>query len=663
MLPCQQYRRTYFRVPEKLPVGLDATVDRAVGVWRRHAGALTRLMGRARRADALADGFHHTSDRRLRERLGEFRDLYRRQGTAARDAILDEALAVIREAADRHLGLRPYLVQLAGALALDGGYLAEMATGEGKTLSAALAAILAGWTGRPCHIITTNDYLAQRDRDTMAPLFRFCGLSAGAVTSQMDAAQRRQGHACDVTYTTSKEIVADFLRDRLRLGVLDQPERRQIRRILSPRADVDNLLVMRGLHTAIVDEVDCVLIDEAVTPLIISREQENLPLRDACVTAHHIAEALAPGRDYRPNLRYKEIELLPAGSDRIEQQCAILPGIWRGRARREELVKQTLNAREFFSRDTQYVVEDDAVVIVDEFTGRMMPGRTWREGLHQAVEAKEHLTPSHPSETLSRLSFQRFFRLFTKLAGMTGTAAEAAAEFWRIYRLPVVQIPTNKPCIRRVEPMRVFPAQHAKWNAVLGTISDLHARQMPILVGTRSVLASEKLALRLEEAGLDYNLLNATRHREEAQIVAEAGQPGKITIATNMAGRGTDILLGRGVAEAGGLRIIATERNEAGRIDRQLYGRCARQGDPGTVYVFASAEDELLKRFLPAAVQRLASAAVRSRQPGSQHLAATAFWQAQRAAQRMAFRQRQALLRMDTWLDEALSFTGTSKFR
>jgi preprotein translocase subunit SecA len=663
MLPCQQYRRTAFKVPKELPTGIDGTVDRLTGIWHRNTGILGRLQRDAERADRMADTFRHVSDRRLRERLAELRDACRRQLPRTRRRILVEALAAIREAADRHLGLRPYVVQLVGTLALDSGYLAEMATGEGKTLSAALAAVLAGWTRRPCHVITTNDYLAQRDADTMGGLYRFCGLTVGVVTSPMGPAERRRGYDADVTYTTSKEIVADFLRDRLHLGPLDQPERRLVRRLLHPRQTVEDALVMRGLYTAIVDEVDSVLIDEAVTPLIISREQQNLPLRDACVTAAKIARELEPGRHYRCNLRYKEIEFLPPAHDAIAARCAMLPGIWQGRSRREELVKQALSAREFFHRDTQYVVEEDSVIIVDEFTGRMMPGRTWREGLHQAVEAKEGLAPSFPSETLSRLSFQRFFRLFTRLSGMTGTASEAAAEFWRIYHLPVVRIPTNRPCIRRVDPMRVFPDQHGKWNAVVDVIRDLHAQGIPVLVGTRSVLASEKLALRLEQIELPYNLLNATRHREEAQIVAEAGQPGKITIATNMAGRGTDIKLGRGVAEQGGLRVIATERHEAGRIDRQLYGRCARQGDPGTVHVFASTEDELLKRFLPRPVQRLVAAAVHQKHPGCQQLAAAAFRRAQGAAQRLAFHQRQNLLRMDTWLDEALSFTGANRYR
>ena len=660
--PTQAYRRTDIVPPKELLKGADAFTNSLVGRYQRRGQVLRRLTRQAQRIDDLAGSYEHLSDRRLRERLAEHRAVFRRQDEAACDAVLEQALAAIREAAQRRVGLRPYVVQIVGALALHHGYLAEMATGEGKTLAAGLAAVLAGWSLRPCHVVTANDYLAQRDAEWMRPLYAFCGVTVAYVTNQMPPEQRRQAYDRHVTYTTSKEVVADFLRDRLVLGPLQNPARRHIRHVLQPHARIDNRLVMRGLHSAIVDEADNILVDEAVTPLIISRQQENVPLTDACKVARDIADTLERGRDYTLNTRYREVEMRPAGLDRIEQQCAALPGIWKGPSRRSELVKQALTAREFFLRDIQYVVQEEEVIIVDEFTGRIMPGRTWREGLHQAIEAKEQMEPTAPSETLARLSFQRYFRLYKRLSGMTGTAKEAAREFWHIYRLPVVAIPTNRPCRRTVLRDRVFARDPAKWQAIAETVADLHRQETPVLVGTRNVAASEKLAKHLDELQLPYNLLNAIHHQEEAQIVAEAGVPGKITIATNMAGRGTDILLGHGVAEASGLHVIATERHEAGRIDRQLFGRCARQGDPGTVHVFVSAEDELLQRFLPAAARRSLLAMLLSRHPAAQASARLAFAYAQRSAQRQAFHQRQQVLRTDTWIDDALAFTGASQF-
>jgi len=655
-LPSEDYRRTHIVIPAKPHQGLDGALYGLVGRYRR------RTIGRSLEKDAekiteAARGLRHVSDRRLRERLDAMRTEFRSQKRGFEELLAD-ALTVMVEVADRTLGLRPYPVQIVGAMALYKGYLAEMATGEGKSLTACLPAVLAGWSGRPCHYMTVNDYLADRDALQMRPFYTFCGVSVGCVTGQMDPGERRLNHEKDVVYTTLKELVADFLRDRLVLGALHHPSRRLLRQLLQPNLRQLDGVVLRGLDTAIVDEADSLLIDEAVTPLIISRAQENKPLVEACLTAHGIAGSLKLGPDYRKNIKYREIELTKEGREKVENQARLLPGIWRGASRRMELVKQALVAREFYQLGKQYVIHDDKVAIVDEFTGRLMPNRTWRHGLHQAVEAKESLDVNDPSETLARVSFQRFFRFFRKMGGMTGTAKEAAAELWHIYGLPVLTIPTNRPCIRKMLPDSVFATANEKWQAVVQEIGKWNQTHRPVLVGTRSVEASERLARMLAERGFSFNLLNAVRHREEARIVAAAGEKDRITIATNMAGRGTDILLGRGVAEMGGLHVIATERHESRRIDRQLFGRCARQGDPGSAQAFISVDDELIRRFVPAPMHNRLAAALGRKTPGAGRLAQAALSQAQRAAQRLAYRQRKNVLQMDTWLEEALSFTG-----
>lgn len=656
-LPSEDYRRTHIVVPGKLHQGADAIVYGLTGWYRRRSAIGRALKMESEKISEMAPGLIHVSDRRLRDRLQEIQLHFRRQDKGYED-LLPEALASMIEVSHRTLGLIPYTVQIMGALALYRGYLAEMATGEGKSLTACLPAVLAAWTGRPFHFVTVNDYLAGRDAAEMNPFYTFCGVSVGCVTGLMEPKERRMNYDKGVVYTTLKELVADLLRDRLILGTFSHPSRRLLWQLIRPQMRNLDGVVLKGLDTVIVDEADSVLIDEAVTPLIISRAQKNSPLVEACETAHAIASLLTPGTDYLVEHKYKEITLTKEGLHKVEEQSQILRGIWRGPARREELVKQALTAREFYRLDQQYVIQESKIAIVDEFTGRIMPNRTWREGLHQAVEAKEGVPLSDPSETLARLSFQRFFRLFRKLSGMTGTAREASAEFWHIYKLPVLTIPTHRPCIRETVPDSYFAKDADKWDAVVQEIGKWRQTGRPVLVGTRSVKASEKLAAMLQAKGIEFNLLNAVRHKEEAQIVAAAGEEKRITISTNMAGRGTDIKLGRGVAEMGGLHVIATERHESGRIDRQLFGRCARQGDPGSSQAFVSAEDELIQRFIPAAMRNRLANSLQLGAPGAKYLAQLAITHAQRTAQRLAYRQRRNVLKMDTWLEEALSFTG-----
>ena len=640
----------------ELPGGMDALWDRMIGL----AGRLTpRSKDFMRQADSIVSmegRCRHMSDRQLQAQAMGLRERFLLKREDPEDRY--RAYALVREAAARTLGLMPFPVQVAAALALEAGLIAQMSTGEGKTLSAAMAAVPAGWRGRGCHVVTANDYLAERDAASMAPLFEFCGLRVGFIQQEMPSARRKEAYHADVTYCTNREAAADFLRDRLIIGQRRGSTSAVLEKIVGGNAPGSGRLVQRGLECAIVDEADSVLIDEAVTPLIISGDGPNREQADAYRQAAQWAGMLDPSRDLSIKRQYREIRLTPAGEKRLAELTAKAGGLWAGARRREELVVQALSAREFFQRGHQYVVEDGRVIIVDEFTGRLMPDRSWRNGIHQAIEAKEGVEIHLPRETHARISFQRFFRLYGKLSGMTGTALEARTEFWRFYHLPVAAIPENRPCIREKTRDRVFTCKEAKWAAVVEEIRRVHETGRPVLVGTRSVSASEHLGGLLKREGLAHRILNAVRHGQEARIIAEAGRKGCITVATNMAGRGTDVRLGDGVADLGGLHVIATERHEAGRIDRQLYGRCARQGDPGSAAAFASLDDELLRRHA-----RLASAVLArcTGQGGREISSCLSRWMiraAQRRAERAALRQRADVLLTDRWMDEHLGFAG-----
>ena len=641
----------------ELPKGLDAAWDAASGIVRKLAPRRRRFLAMAKKVLAHEKHYKDLADSKLREQAQAFREVFLR-GRDTRDTLY-RAFALVREVAARKLGERHYLVQVAGALALNAGCIAEMATGEGKTLTATLTATINGWRGRGCHVITVNDYLAKRDAEWMSQIYGFCGLRTAYIEGQMPQPPRRQAYQADITYCTNKEVCADFLRDRLALGSLRGLPMALLTKIAQGAGAGTDRLVMRGLHYAIIDEADSVLIDEAVTPLIISGDAPNEEQVEAFTQAADMAGHFAAGDDYRVNQRYREVDLTAAGKRKLDELSGPLGGLWAGRRRREELLIQALTARELFVLDKQYIIDEGKVVIVDEFTGRLMPDRTWRDGLHQAIEAKERLEVNPPKDTYARISFQRFFRLYKKLSGMTGTGAEAWREFWQIYHLPVVLIPTNRPCVRKHLTDRVLATQQAKWAAIVEEIRRLNATLRPVLVGTRSVQASEHLSRLLEAEKLQHQVLNAVRHAEEAQIVAGAGQSGRITVATNMAGRGTDIKLGRGVADLGGLAVIGTERHESGRIDRQLYGRAARQGDPGTAQAIVSIEDELVPRYSPHAARALRKRYGKTDRDISSGLVRRVFDSAQAKAERLALRQRKGVLRTDDWLDEYLGFAGS----
>ncbi len=651
-VPTIDVRRTEVPRPEKLPGGLDSLAHRAQGRWRSRGRFRRECWQEAGRIEREAAELGNLSDADLQQRLALHRMEVRRSG--GKPGVAEAALPIVCELAVRTLGLRPYRVQIMGALGLARGRLVEMATGEGKTLTIALAAAISGWVGRPVHIVTANDYLAKRDADGLRRFYTACRLTVAAVTANLETSERREVYRADLVYTTSKELVADFLRDRLVLGAMADAGRRTVRRLLSG-GEIDDRVVLRGLHTAIVDEADNQLIDEAVTPLIISRAQDDAAMLTVCKRADEVAGTLVAGEDYSIEQRYKEIRLLDAGRKRIAEFCAAEPAgrfnqpVWMG-----IMVTQALQARHFFLRDKQYVVVDGKVVIVDESTGRLMPGRTWRLGLHQAVEAKEGVELTPPNESLARLSFQRFFRLFRRLSGITGTASEAAGEFWRIYGLPYLSIPPHRPNQRKEWAPRYFATSAEKWAAIVQEIVHLHEQERPVLIGTRSVAASEHLGGLLAAKGLSHTLLNAVRHQEEAGIIHLAGESGALTVATNMAGRGTDIRLGPGVAGRGGLHVILTELHESKRIDRQLRGRAGRQGDPGSTRVFVSLEDDLVIRFLPKFLVRILKNLLVRRGLSATKPVAWITRRAQRSAEKYAYRQRRLVMEQDQQLSESL---------
>ncbi len=642
-----------------VPRGLDALWHRLAGRAEEWRCRPRHFLQTAERILTREKDLAHLADDRLRGLMAALRPRFQMQRDTPADR--EQAFAILREVAARTVGLRPYREQVAAALALEAGYVAEMATGEGKTLVATLPAVLAGWRGRGCHVITANDYLAARDADLMRAVYHFSGLSVAGITQEMPAESRQQAYRADVTYATNKEVAADFLRDRLLKGNLTGLPSALLAKIAGRGNQIDRL-VQRGLECAIVDEADSVFIDEAATPLLISGQGTNQEQVEAYEQAATLARQLDASKDYKVDSKARSVHLTIAGQTRLARLAESLGGLWTGRRRREELIRQSLIARLFFLRGKHYVVDDGQVVIVDDFTGRVMPERTWRDGLHQAVEAKEGLTIKLPKETQARISFQRFFRMYRKLAGMSGTVAEARSELWGIYRLPVIAIPTHRPCRRVVLPDRVFATAQAKWAAVVEDVDRRHGTGRPILIGTGSIRESEYLSGLLKARNLPHHLLNATRQASEAAIIAAAGRKAQITVATNMAGRGTDIKLGTGVARRGGLHVIATQRFEARRIDRQLFGRCARQGDPGSCQAFISLEDELVQKH-----RRRLTAVLRDRRGRAvkPEISSTGWRRSiaafQRRAERVSARMRQDVLFADNWLDDHLGFAANER--
>jgi preprotein translocase subunit SecA len=607
-----------------------------------------------RRAARIAAKLEAMNDRAIEGFAQELRRELRRVKFTG-DAVA-RSFALVREVANRTIGLRHYDVQLLGGFAMLKGMVAEMETGEGKTLTATLPACTAAMAGIPVHIITVNDYLAQRDAETMGPIYRALGLTVDHVIHGKSPEDRRSAYLSDVTYCTNKEAAFDYLRDRLVLGSDPSNLRLKIERLYGETSRT-NRLVMRGLHFAIVDEADSILIDEARTPLIISSESDPADEEKLARQALKLVETLDEQRDYSILLDERRIELTDAGKQRLAQLAESADGVWLGRIRREHAAAQALAAKHLFRRDDHYLVRDGKIEIIDEYTGRVMTDRSWGEGLHQLIEVKEGCMATPRKDPLARMTYQRFFRRYQRLSGMTGTARETAGELWSVYRLPVVTVPPNKPLRRTRRRDRICRTIDDKWTAIAARAKDLAERGQPVLLGTRSVAASEAASRQFDKAGLPHVVLNAAQDRHEAEVIAEAGQRGRVTIATNMAGRGVDIELDGGVAELGGLCVLMSERHDAGRIDRQLLGRSGRHGEPGSAEAILSLEDPLLE-YSPG---RLLLAIARI--PGwiGQWAARAAFDRAQSNAERKHSRMRRELVKLDQRLGNLLAFSGRNE--
>ena len=526
------------------------------------------------RVNALESSVSPLSDDRLAAKIAEFRQ--RAENGEPLDDLLPETFAVVREAGKRFLQMRHFDVQLMGGVILHEGRIAEMRTGEGKTLVATLPFVLNALTGRGVHLVTVNDYLARRDADWMGKLYRALGMSVGVIVHGMDDTERQAAYRCDITYGTNNEFGFDYLRDNMKFRIED--------------------MVQRDLHYAIVDEVDSILIDEARTPLIISGPAEEST--SFYTRVNTVIPFLKKDADYTVDEKARQVLLTEdAGIPKLERLLSVDNLYDQDNIEILHHVNQALKAHILFHRDVDYMVKDGEVVIVDEFTGRLMPGRRWSDGLHQAVEAKEGVKIENENQTLATITFQNYFRMFDKLAGMTGTADTEAAEFQQIYNLAVTIVPTNQPMVRQDLSDQIYRTEREKFQAVLEEVKELHAQGRPVLVGTVSIEKSERLSGLLTRNGVPHNVLNAKHHEQEAAIIAEAGHAGRVTIATNMAGRGVDIKLGEGVVGKGGLHIIGTERHESRRVDNQLRGRAGRQGDPGSSRFYLSLEDDLLRIF------------------------------------------------------------------
>lgn len=595
---------------------------------------------------------------RMQDRLRELRFYVRQKNINA--TYLAETFAIVREVSGRTMGMRHYPHQIIGAWAMLQGIVVEMETGQGKSLCATLAASAAAIAGVSTHVITVNEYLASRDAESFSPLYVALGLTVDFVGESMDDAQKRQAYKSNIVYSTNKQIAFDYLRDRLQIGEDHGSTLLQVESLyaVSPRV---NRLLLTGLEFAIIDEADSVLVDEALTPLIISASKPEKDKQRIYESGLQLACQLKADVHFRVNARQRNITLTEPGKKKLVQLGARLGGFWQGVRPRDELVVQALKALHLFHPNQHYLVRDGVIHIIDEFTGRVMEGRSWDAGLHQMIEIKESCDITSARDTIARISYQRFFRRYVNLAGMTGTAQDIKKELRDVYGLPVLTVPPAQPTKRKFQPTHYCLTEDAKWQKVIAITTALFSENKPVLIGVKTLQASVLFSRMLDQQHLPHQLLNASQDKNEADIIAAAGNLGSITVATNMAGRGTDIKLPESAILIGGLRVIATERHEARRIDRQLYGRCGRQGDPGEIYEVLSLEDPILQkncpRWLISAVKIIAPLHAKAYRFAAKWL----FHICQTSIERHQKKSRKWVMESDKNSGKSLSFSGAGE--
>lgn len=617
---------------------------------RKHKDQVQRYVVEAEKVIALCDVFESLSNAQLSDQLRECASFARTGKLIENRSLLLNALAQLVLVSARKLGMRPYPVQVCCALAMIDGYLVQLAPGEGKTLTIGLAASVLGWSKKPCFVITTNDYLAQRDLSLLEGLYNEAHVTVAAVVQDLSPVEKNMAYRADVVYGTAKQMLADYLGDVISLGGLAS----RIRMSLSTLQGNTAQLLMRGLHTVIVDEADSVLIDEATTPLIISSPEENSMLSLAVGVACDFVDELTVGLDYQLEENSWSPRFTSSGDCKVEAAVNRFPALWHHRGRLHDLLTQAILAKDKFKLDEHFVIVDGKVVLIDESTGRMMHGRSWSYGMHQAVEARAGVELTAPSKTMEKMSFQTFFKSFHHLTGASGTLQNIQAELYQTYQLKTLEIPTRLPSQLNVRPFEFFRSKAEKIEGLVSLVSRLHQTGQPILIGTRRIRDTEELSLYLEENGFEFEVLNAKKLDLEADIVSCAGQTGKITLSTNMAGRGTDIPVPAEVLEKGGLAVIMFEPHDSARIDWQLFGRAGRQGNKGCAYPLVSAEDPSLRSHLNILFRPL----LWLLQRGYVHESLVNFVvsRSQQSAQNKAFRQRKQLSKLIRSSQERMSF-------
>lgn len=590
----EEYRKYNIPKEKKSHHGLDGLVHLAVGKVYKQTVVLKQLYKVAKVIYDDAKNYIKTSDDELDGLILKYQKMIRLNRYCDEDVY--KAIACICEVCFREFGFKPYYVQIMGVLGQYYNFAIQMQPGEGKTITAAISGVIFGWSGKPCHVITSNDYLGSRDAQIMSKLYHRCNLSVGTIVGGMKEDERIENYKKDIVYSTSKELLADFLRDQLVDKSIDSFDNVLFDKLINKTNTNKKQRVMRGLHTAIVDEADSVLADEAITPLVISVQSDSEILKEAVLSVSSMAGLFKKDIHYKVIEQYREIKLTHKCEELLDKLEDRFPKVWQTFERKVFLVTQVLLAKELYHKGKQYIIdEEEKVVLVDEKTGRLMPGKSWGAGLQQAVEAKENLELSSPTQTNIKMSFQRFFRLYKNLSGMSGTLQNIEDELWNIYELPVIHIPKRIANIYTQEPIRIYKTLKEKQEAIIKSIIKINKTGCPILVGTTSINESEELSKLLNEKGLQNQVLNAKHHKMEDEIVSDAGYLNSITIATNIAGRGTDIKIKKDIEGLGGLHVIATQLSESKRVDLQLFGRTSRQSQPGKVKVFLSLEDELLQ--------------------------------------------------------------------